>query len=399
MVVKDNERIIYNGSISDNDATALSANFFDRDLFAFVHESFNGILTPQPYDNAALKAKTRNVVMGRGTTPRPPSELKRNTDFLFEIHPKIVDAEQVFPAANGGWQRDHIYYNLDNLPNAKGALDRTFVETITAIRLKMSALNLMIDQNDPTYSSSDIDYVHIPGNRDDPKPKFWTDGSFELKIDILFNNLNGPGTVFPTVISAKGDELYYADYDKIVSAGPQNSQYVTYKFKEIVPRWFYCNIPITEWDIENFGFDLGIGNEKVKIGVKFGLTQEETHSSTFTLQRTMASDELGSALANFWDPVLVADNPVSLQDANGYDFLVDLTNATRRANAVDYANLPPYDKADLLNTGTPRNPIPPFWSAEQTQIKAESENRRNLSDFYKVPGANFELIMMPTYKF
>jgi hypothetical protein len=133
--------------------------------------------------------------------------------------------------------------------------------------------------------------------------------------------------------------------------------------------------------------------------LKFGLTQEETHSSTFTLQRTLTSDELGSALANFWDPVLVTNNPVSLENANNYDFLVDLTKAARRESAIDYANLPPYDKADLINTGTPRDPIPAFWAAEQTQIKAESQNRRDLSDFYKVPGANFELIMMPVYKF
>ncbi|HBL32745.1 MAG TPA: hypothetical protein DDZ96_02855 [Porphyromonadaceae bacterium] len=52
----------------------------------------------------------------------------------------------------------------------------------------------------------------------------------------------------------------------------------------------------------NFGLNAGITE---KIGLSFGSSSKENITSTYTLQKTVGSDELGTVEINFQDPVLV----------------------------------------------------------------------------------------------
>jgi len=67
----------------------------------------------------------------------------------------------------------------------------------------------------------------------------------------------------------------------------------------------------------------------------------------------------------------------------------DNMNTDHRESAENYANIPRYDLAASSS----------IYTDEQTAIRASSQNRRDLSDFYTPPGGNFDVIMMPVYKY
>src|SRR5690606_2008297 len=163
-----------------------------------------------------------------------------------------------------------------------------------------------------------------------------------------------------------GDQLFGAEYSQRVSGGGGRGtpQFYLRRLKRLVPKYYYCNIPIKEWDLENmgatwkisvrenddqtvvnvqethtskfatnFGVDVSFGIEKVKIGLKFGGSAENTETQQISVQRTLTNDFLGDAIINFWDPVLQTNDPVA---SNHHSFLVDLKSKARRESATGY---------------------------------------------------------------
>lgn len=387
----------------------LKSSSLNESLIEFIHPSYNGLLS--------TKSRT-------GTTTGTSTFLTNLFDF--EVSQKTVDAFKEFPTAGGGWQRDFLYYNLKNLPDAKGVLDRNYYETISAIKISESGLKLMMDQDDPTYSTTDAwDSENNRGRASTGLnvPKFWTDGEFELQIDVLINDISGPGAVFSNILSVPADQLFGAEFSfsRTITDGGRGAGTITYqtnKLTRLIPKFFYCNIPIKEWDLEkmgaswkisvrenddntvitstetvsskvatNFGFEPGFG-DKVKLGLKFGISMEETKTQSLATQRTLTNDFLGDAIVNFWDPIIRVNTPVPGSNSN---FLVDLTSVDRRNFAESYINViePEY---------LPRGYQPVYYQEQQT-VKANSKNRYELSSFNSIKNNNFEIIMLPTYKF
>ena len=60
----------------------------------------------------------------------------------------------------------------------------------------------------------------------------------------------------------------------------------------------------------NFGFDPSFG-EKVKIGLKFGATNTISKNISYTVTKTLGNDELGEVIVNFADKILKSKNNVS----------------------------------------------------------------------------------------
>lgn len=400
LLVKDNERI------RSKTPSLKASSGLNKTSYEFISEAFDGF------------SKTKS----RATVQNDPNLRTFLNTFDFEVSPKIMQGATEFPITNGGWQRDYVYYNLKNIPNPKGVLDRSYYECISAIKITNSGLSLMMDQDDPTYSNTD-NYNTRDEKRSYRGPgKFWRDGKFEIQIDVLINDISGAGSVFSTVVSAKGDELFGSEYSETVNVPPRNSPagtptYVYRTLSKMVPRYFYCHIPIKEWELDkmgsswkislrenddntvitqsettttkfasNFGVDVGWG-EKVKIGLKFGVSAEVTNTSTTSVQRTLSNDFLGDAIVNFSDPILRNTTKIPGDD---YGFVVDLKSLDRRLSAVNYINMVDYDPSFRKVYG---------YEDEQDAIKSSAQNRLNLSSFNPIVSTNFEIIMTPVYKY
>jgi len=397
LFVKTNERIRLKTSPQLLASTKPKLNSAS---FEFVNPAFDGM---------SSRVKLESGDRSSNLTPLRTTEPQRNVEFDFEISQKLVDAFNEFPPAAGGWQRDHIYYNLKDVPNAKGTLNRAFYECISAIKITNSGLNLMMDSgDDPKLLAIGSTYRQVRS------PKLWTDGHFELQIDVLINDLNGAGSIFQTVLSIPGDKLFDPKFTTTVWKPHPKSRisYTYHTLVEVKPKYYYTHIPIKEWDLEkmgaswkisvrenddqevetstetltskfaaNFGLDFSTG-EKAKIGLKFGGTLEDTHTQTFTFQRTRTHDFLGGAIVSFWDPVIRQKNIVPADD---YNYIMDLRSLDRRLSAINYANT---SQRSILSV-----------ILEQDDIKATSVNRYELTSFFPVMNNNFQIIMLPVYKY
>ncbi|MGJ1195187.1 hypothetical protein ACR777_01920 [Sphingobacterium spiritivorum] len=402
LLVKENERI-------KKTILTLQSSIDNTSSFKFVDDAFNGLVK--------TKSSSANEYI--------PVQYNNPNKFDFEISKKLVDAFNQFPPATGGWQRDHIYYTLNNVPNTKGSLDRTFYECISAIKIKESGLSLMMDQEDPRYNQDDdFDNTTIGRTGSRSPGRFWTDGNFEIQIDVLINDLQGAGASHSKVISVPADQLFGAEYSqKVIGPGrrPRPGQKTFYyrKLIKLHPKFFYCNIPIKEWDLENmgsswkisvrendistvvnvqesvtskfatnFGIDVNWGvSEVVKLGLKFGGSTETSTTQNISVQRTLSNDFLGDAIVNFWDPVLRTNNPVA---GTNIGFVVDMKSSDRRRSAETYINTVNY-----APVARPTN----RWEAEQASIKASAQNRFELESFNPIISNNYEIIMIPVYKF
>lgn len=396
LVVKENERIKIPMSRSLN---------ITSESFEFVNEAFNG---------------------GRGSRipEYVPVKYTNRNKFDFEISDKIVKGFNEFPTGGGGWQRDYIYYGLKNEPNTKGPLNRSYYECISAIKITESGLALMMDQDDPRYNQEDnFENSSTPGRNLRGAAKFWTDGNFEIQIDVLINDLNGAGASYSTVLSVPPDQLFDAEYSQMIisEGGRLGKTYVYRKLIKLHPKFYYCHIPIKEWDLEkmgsswkisvrenddntiittsetisskvatNFGIDYNWDIlEKLKLGLKFGNSIEDTSTQQVSIQRTKSNDFLGDAIVNFWDAILRTNNPVS---ASNIGFVVDLKSLDRRLSAKNYINVVEYNPISQSISSL-------SYAVEQANIKAQAKNRYELGSFNPIVNNNYEIIMLPVYKY
>lgn len=403
LLVKENERIRVSNS-------SLKASIKGGNNFTFVNEAFDGINNkPKNQKNISTKKASNSILRDRVPTTYDK--------YYFELSQKITDGYQKFLPQDGGWQRDYIYYNLENVPNAKGNLDQTFTESIMAIKIHPAALAIIMDQDDPRYNT---DFSWSPRDGYKAESKMWTDGNFEIQIDIIISDIEGGGAATSKVLSIPPLELFDIVYDQQTLGNPIGGDYsVIYKFKEIKSKFYYCNLPIKEWNLEkmgytwkfsvrenddntvysdtetittkyatNFSFEPG-GLFKQKLGLKFGGSAEESRTNTTSVQRTKSNDFLGEAFANFGDAILKSGTKFTPRSAS-FD-IIDLKSATYRQSATQYANFVPKKS---------REPVPyTNWLQEQSTIKSTATNVYPLSNFNTILNNNFEILMLPVYKY
>lgn len=306
LIVKNNERVKVNNDVK------LKSNLRSSNLnsYAFIDDAFDGTIK--------LKGD-------------PGGETNHLISFgANEVKAELVNAFDIMGISRDNWQRDHIYYGLTP-SNTEGALDVRFRETIRSIRFTQSAINKMMDQNDPTFPN--VSQYH--GENYTP---YWTEGNFEIKFDVMINNLAGLGTTITKYVQINPNIIFNLQYTKHLRPGWQffkkDYRYI-YILEHIYTNRHGLDIPLVNWDLQtngtswkifvseiddqqtttrtestttefaaNFGFNIELG-KTTKRGLNFGASAKIQKLNSYSVVTQLNSDDLGTLELNFYDPVIL----------------------------------------------------------------------------------------------
>jgi len=317
VVIKENEvvKVSSEKSIKAKASTYANKLNIDKHLlkgslytFEFLDEAFNGLSDKNEKTLLKPKASTINAS---------------------SIDSKIKQSYETYKNADG-WQRDYIYYDITP-GQPKGKFNYDYQEHITSFSMNDgNSLGIISDQDgDPINHSRYFDpqWTISPNHSRLP----WTGGDiFRFKANVLVNSKNGSGASFDKYFNVKATDLFDAKYKE-----GTNRQRGIWDLVSITPKKVPLNIPLFNWDLSeyastikiiieevdetveesrtetrvvkfatNFGIDASLGNEKAKIGLKFGASLEEDKTSTVSYKVTKNSDQLGDVLINFADKVI-----------------------------------------------------------------------------------------------
>ena len=321
VVVKENERIVRNGEILSK---TVSENIEETNLI-FVDEIFNNL-----HGKDLVNTKTR---ANRPDRPVPLPKVDNPEDYLPANMKKTYEAYKIYKNTTG-WQRDYIYYGITPTTD-KGPFDYNMKEFLVGFELMGDALGFyrkIADQDGDPKSSIPIGGV-LPANS---SIITWTEGEYEFKVTTYVGSKSTIGTEYKSFFRLKPDQLFRAEVERVISR-PGMPGYTVYKLVGLKSKRVDLDLPLFEWDLENygatikiaieevdgqetevnsisssiefatnFGFDASFG-EKVKFGVKFGSTIKEVLNVCNTITKTLGGDELGEVIINFADPVVISD--------------------------------------------------------------------------------------------
>lgn len=321
VVVKENERIVRNGEILSK---TVSENIEETNLI-FVDEIFNKL-----HGKDLVNTKTR---ANRPDRPVPLPKVDNPEDYLPANMKKTYEAYKIYKNTTG-WQRDYIYYGITPTTD-KGPFDYNMKEFLVGFELMGDALGFyrkIADQDGDPKSSIPIGGV-LPANS---SIITWTEGEYEFKVTTYVGSKSTIGTEYKSFFRLKPDQLFRAEVERVISR-PGMPGYTVYKLVGLKSKRVDLDLPLFEWDLENygatikiaieevdgqetevnsisssiefatnFGFDASFG-EKVKFGVKFGSTIKEVLNVSNTITKTLGGDELGEVIINFADPVVISD--------------------------------------------------------------------------------------------
>ena len=321
VVVKENERIVRNGEILSK---TVSENIEETNLI-FVDEIFNNL-----HGKDLVNTKTRE---NRPDRPVPLPKVDNPEDYLPANMKKTYEAYKIYKNTTG-WQRDYIYYGITPTTD-KGPFDYNMKEFLVGFELMGDALGFyrkIADQDGDPKSSIPIGGV-LPANS---SIITWTEGEYEFKVTTYVGSKSTIGTEYKSFFRLKPDQLFRAEVERVISR-PGMPGYTVYKLVGLKSKRVDLDLPLFEWDLENygatikiaieevdgqetevnsisssiefatnFGFDASFG-EKVKFGVKFGSTIKEVLNVSNTITKTLGGDELGEVIINFADPVVISD--------------------------------------------------------------------------------------------
>ena len=321
VVVKENERIVRNGEILSK---TVSENIEETNLI-FVDEIFNNL-----HGKDLVNTKTR---ANRPDRPVPLPKVDNPEDYLPANMKKTYEAYKIYKNTTG-WQRDYIYYGITPTTD-KGPFDYNMKEFLVGFELMGDALGFyrkIADQDGDPKSSIPIGGV-LPANS---SIITWTEGEYEFKVTTYVGSKSTIGTEYKSFFRLKPDQLFRAEVERVISR-PGMPGYTVYKLVGLKSKRVDLDLPLFEWDLENygatikiaieevdgqetevnsisssiefatnFGFDASFG-EKVKFGVKFGSTIKEVLNVSNTITKTLGGDVLGEVIINFADPVVISD--------------------------------------------------------------------------------------------
>lgn len=236
------------------------------------------------------------------------------------LDPKIITAYNIYTGANvDGWDRDYIYYDITPT-TPKGPFKYDFQESLKSFALlgdPLSAYNKIADQTgDPKIK----EFYELGTSQ-------WTGGNFEFKVRIIVNAKNGVGSEIIKYFTAKGNDLFDLKYRKFI--------WSLYKLESVSLKQMPLNIPIFNWDLDQYASSIKIDIEEIdltettvltdtrtvkyatnfsidptsgfleKIGLKFGASIEQTTTSTVQKTFTQGNDALGEVIVNFADKIII----------------------------------------------------------------------------------------------
>ncbi len=300
LVVKNNERVK-----QSNGTTRAECDLGNG--YEFIDEAFN----PQ-----VNKPTTRGFLF-------------TNTQFPF-----IYDAYLEMGVSGFYWQRDNIYYGLtkNSGTSGSGAIDRSIRETMTTIAFSTDAYYKMTDQDDPRATEECRLFAD-----NTPFPQ-WSEGRYEIKLDVLISNTSGLGNIITKYVSLDPSDLFSLSYTKKVSCIDLVGLYIySYKLNNIKSKTAPLDIPLIAWDLENNGFSWKILVSEIddqqtktwqettstefaanvqgglKVGLNFGVSAKVTKSNMFSVVTFLNSDDLGTLECHFSDPVMTNFSPITTE--------------------------------------------------------------------------------------
>ena len=179
------------------------------------------------------------------------------------------------------------------------------------------------------------DQTGDPYLRDDHRinVSHWTSGFYEFKVRTIINAKNGVGNELINGFTVSPDQLFLLEYEEY-STGTLFWEKRYYRLTNISNRTVLVDIPLMNWDLDeyassikieieevdlttttvitdtrtvkfatNFSIDATLGT-KVKTGLKFGASLETTQTHTVQKTFTQGNDFLGEAIVNFADKVI-----------------------------------------------------------------------------------------------
>lgn len=309
VVIKENEVVkVSSGETNSTKASVSNGNKeknSDKHLlksslytFEFLDEAFNGLNDNNQKSSSKLRASTINASA---------------------IDSKIKTAYDTYKNTDG-WQRDYIYYDITP-GQPKGKFNYDYQEHITSFRMNdANSLGIISDQNDDPHNKATI-YSWSESR--------WTQGDFRFRVNVIVHAKNSVGASFDKYFTVSPSDLYETVYLRL------HPERMT--LRSITPKTVPLNIPLFNWDLSeyastikitveevddtteenrsetrvvkfatNFGIDASLGNEKAKIGLKFGASLEEDKTSTVSYKVTKQSDQLGDVIVNFADKIATA---------------------------------------------------------------------------------------------
>jgi|GEM_PF-1099627 len=322
LVTKVNERVISNleSDFGTSEAREFHTSMFTGISYRYADVAFDGIKFPIKYLPV-------------------PSNIDSKLAEAYELTKNNVD---------GTWQRDHIYYDI-NPSKQNGPFNYQYKEYLGFIAPKEyngsaeGAYSAFADQTDPRYNP-----VKEDGNWND-----WTDGSYEMVFNFLLNAGDGSNAGLQTIpknLPIKPTDLFTLEYDHYTT-GTWFWTKNHYKIRSVKAKKYYADLEAFSWNLENFstsvkvmvsekdpeqkvtmsvshssktatnfGLDIGVdGILKIaKLGLKFGITSEKNNSQTHQVETTLSSDDLGSSIIDFGEPVVVAKSPIHPFNINLY---------------------------------------------------------------------------------
>lgn len=288
IVIKDNERVIVAKSKEFGKLKTRSLKNGNSIEFKFLDNCFD---------------KTKNSKKGMMRT------VASNI-----LDPKIITAYNTYAGANvDGWDRDYIYYGITPT-TPKGPFKYDFQESIKSFSL----------QGNPTAA-----YNKIADQTNDPKllilgSSAWTGGNFEFKVRIIVNAKNGVGSEIIKYFNATPNDLFVVQSTKVLG------NLYAYSIKSL--KQMPLNIPIFNWDLDQYASTIKIEIEEVdltettvltdtrtvkfatnfniegtllKVGLKFGASLEQTTTHTVQKTFTQGNDQLGDVIVNFADKIII----------------------------------------------------------------------------------------------
>lgn len=339
VVIKNNERLAVNTNDHNFARSTEVLEAQDGTSYRFLDDNLNGGITKS--NNTLIKP-----IDPEGGNCNPPFAIipgRENTvpQFLKTAH-DVFDGRISQP-----WQRDNIYYQLTPTQTTNTYVGGKYLEAITYFRLN----------GDP---KTVFDYISNQNNGEHPDPLEanqswvrdrtrvpWTDGDFDISVSVTDNSKTRGNINTTFTFPAAPEELFTFSYESIFR---RRGWGITWKrtywrpkidgFKGIdftsididavalhIHAWDlteYSNIwhiKIKELDVStevntktvntkkyntNINIDTSIPlGEKIKLGLKYGASAEETNTDERNFKWIEGSEELGEIVIPFRDKTVI----------------------------------------------------------------------------------------------
>jgi hypothetical protein len=347
IVIKDNERIQVNNGNSA--AKNLIDNPCSQELsplnLEFTDNNFNPCIT---YSGG-----------GGGSTPPVTPNPCASEDFIpgrnATVAPYLTNAYNVFDAVvTNPWHRDNIYYQLTPTVTTNAYVGSRYNEAITYFSLQgnnaSDVFNRISDQSDNATGNYDPSNAGHDWDHDRRNRTPWTDGNFEIQVVVFDGNKSEGVEPFQLFLDARPGDLFEYSQETVTRRRGFVVRWDRTYWRPIVTGFKGLDLSsraigrqtgdIHPWDLDRYsrGWRLEFYendnteevqtsvtnsvkysrnieisanatiNEKVKVGLKDGVTLATESIKNTVVKYKLGRDELGFLDANFEDTVLSRNN-------------------------------------------------------------------------------------------